>query len=48
MRISNDFIKNDVPAFGQVKDDSCASFRFAKNAKMKILFLDNSIIEESI
>ena len=43
MRISDDFIKNDVPAFGQIKDGDHVFFRFAENADMKILFLGNSI-----
>lgn len=43
MKISKDFIKNDVPAVGQLKNSDCVSFRFAKNADMKVLFLGNSI-----
>ena len=48
MRISDDFIKNDVPAFGQLKDGDCVSFRFAENADMKILFLGNSITRHGV
>ena len=43
MKVSNDLIKNDVPAVGQVKGNDCVSFFWAENADIKILFLGNSI-----
>lgn len=43
MKISNDLIKNDVPAEGQLKENDCVSFCLAENADIKILFLGNSI-----
>lgn len=43
MKVSNDFMKNDVPAVGQLKETDCVSFHFAENADIKILFLGNSI-----
>ena len=43
MKISDDLIKNDVPAEGQLKENDCVSFSLAENADVKILFLGNSI-----
>lgn len=43
MKISNDLLKNDVPASGQLKDSDCISFYSADSADLKILFLGNSI-----
>lgn len=43
MKISDDLIKNDVPAEGQLKENDCVSFSLADHADLKILFLGNSI-----
>lgn len=43
MKISQDLIKNDVPATGQLKDSDCVSFNLTENADIKIAFLGNSI-----
>lgn len=43
MKISEDFVKNDVPAEGQLKDTDCVCFNMSDNADVKILFLGNSI-----
>lgn len=43
MKFSNDLIKNDVPAEGQLKDNDCVSFCLKDGAHFKILFLGNSI-----
>ncbi|MDE6373594.1 MAG: hypothetical protein K2L72_03755 [Clostridia bacterium] len=43
MKISEDLIKNDVPATGQLKDNDCVSFNLTENADIKIAFLGNSI-----
>jgi len=43
MKISNDLMKNDVPAEGQLEENDCVSFCLADNADLKILFLGNSI-----
>lgn len=43
MKVSNDLIKNDVPAVGQLEENDCVSFCLAERADLKILFLGNSI-----
>lgn len=43
MKISDDLIKNDVPAAGQLDENDCISFCLADHADIKILFLGNSI-----
>ena len=43
MKVSEDLIKNDVPAIGQLKDSDCVSFFITENADIKIAFLGNSI-----
>ena len=43
MKISQDLIKNDVPATGQLKDSDCVLFNLTENADIKIAFLGNSI-----
>ena len=46
MKISNDLIKNDVPAEGQISD--CVSFNMTENAELKIAFLGNSITRHGV
>lgn len=46
MKISNDLIKNDVPAEGQIAD--CVSFNLTENAELKIAFLGNSITRHGV
>ncbi|MDE6398252.1 MAG: hypothetical protein K2L51_02930 [Clostridiales bacterium] len=43
MKISEDLLKNDVPAVGQLADNDCVSFCLAENADIKVLLLGNSI-----
>ncbi len=43
MKISDDLIKNDVPATGQLRGDDCVGFHIVENADIKITFLGNSI-----
>lgn len=43
MKISNDLIKNNVPAANQLQSDERVSFTLKENAHLKILFLGNSI-----
>lgn len=43
MKASEDLIKNDVPATGQLKECDCVSYRIRADADLKIAFLGNSI-----
>lgn len=43
VHISEDLLKNDVPAEGQLAESECVSFHLTDNANCKLLFLGNSI-----
>lgn len=43
MKISEDLVKNDVPAVGQLAENDCVSFCLTENADSKLLILGNSI-----
>ena len=48
MKISDDLIKNDVPAEGQLADDDCIRFTYAENADLRVLFIGNSITRHGV
>ena len=48
MKISEDLIKNDVPASGQLKDGDSVSFNLKEGADLKITFLGNSITRHGV
>ena len=48
MKISDDLIKNDVPAEGQLADDDCIRFTCAENADLRVLFIGNSITRHGV
>lgn len=48
MKISDNLIKNDVPASGQLADDDCIRFTHAANADLRVLFIGNSITRHGV